>query len=79
MQFRALEWFFRNEPKVMAKRTAVQAMRRRGDEEILEKFPLLVVPTYPGDEELMSSALFTELMRGMPVVRSSMDEIMERS
>ncbi|HSN68858.1 MAG TPA: glycosyltransferase family 2 protein [Thermoanaerobaculia bacterium] len=78
MQFRALEWFFRNEPKVMTKRAAVQAMRRRSDTEILEKFPLLVVPTYPGDEELMSSALFRELMRGMPHMRSSLDDIMKR-
>lgn len=78
MQFRALEWFFRNEPKVMAKRAAVQAMRRRPDGQILEKFPPLVVPTYPGDEALMSSALFRELMHGMPHMRSSLDDIMKR-
>jgi GT2 family glycosyltransferase len=79
MQFRALEWFFRNEAKVMAKRAAVQAMRRRPDAEILEKFPLLVVPTYPGDDALMAGSLFRELMRGMPHVVSNLDDIMRRT
>ncbi len=78
MQFRALEWFFRNEARIMAKRAAVQSMRRRSDQEILEKFPLLVVPTYPGDEALMSSALFREMMRGMPHIVSRLDDIMRR-
>ena len=33
-------------------------LRRRSDREIFGRFPLHVVPTYPGDETLMSGPLF---------------------
>lgn len=62
MQFRAFDWILKNQSGITAKRAAVQSMRRRPDAEIFERFPLHVVPTYPGDEELMRSALF-ELLR----------------
>jgi GT2 family glycosyltransferase len=62
MQFRALDWIFRNETRLAEKRSRVQALRRRSDREIFERFPLHVVPTYPGDEPLMRGPLF-ELLR----------------
>ena len=75
MQFRALEWFFRSSDAIFAKRTVVQALRRRPDGEILERFPLLVVPTYHGDEALMRSPLFDMLLGDVPRRRASLDEI----
>jgi hypothetical protein len=61
MQFRAFDWIVRNQQRLIDKRTAVQQRRRRADREIFERFPLHVVPTYPGDEQLMSGALFHAL------------------
>ncbi|HUP64626.1 MAG TPA: glycosyltransferase family 2 protein [Thermoanaerobaculia bacterium] len=78
MQFRALDWLFRNADRLMVKRAAVQRLRRRSDAEILERFPLLVVPTYPGDEELMASPLFRQLVRNLPTRDSTLDQIMKR-
>lgn len=77
MQFRALEWFFRNSDAIFAKRGIVQALRRRPDREILERFPLLVVPTYHGDETLMRSPLFDMLLGEVPKRRASLDEIQD--
>ena len=58
MQFRAFDWIVRNQQRLVDKRDAVQKRRRRSDRDIFDRFPLHVVPTYPGDEELMTSALF---------------------
>lgn len=76
MQYRAMEWVFRNGEKIMQKRARVQAMRKRSDSEIFERFPLLLVPTYHGDSELFDSALFRELVKGLPIERRSLDEIL---
>lgn len=64
MQFRAIEWFFTHQERVMEKRAAVQKRRRRPDREIFERFPLHYVPTYHGDERLFSSSLFRTLRDG---------------
>ena len=77
MQFRALEWIFSNEPRIAAKRAAVQKSRTRPDAEIFARFPLHVVPTYPGDETLMASALFRELLPE-GTVEKGLGEIMRR-
>ena len=39
-------------------RTRCRSCGARSDREIFERFPLQIVPTYPGDEALMRSALF---------------------
>ncbi|HVR43186.1 MAG TPA: glycosyltransferase family 2 protein [Thermoanaerobaculia bacterium] len=78
MQFRALEWFFANSQRVMQKRAAVQAMRTRPDREIFERFPLLVVPTYHGDESLMASELFRAMIRDLPHRDAALEDIMRR-
>lgn len=72
---RALLWIHRNHERLAAKRRAVQALRRRSDAEIFAKFPLRLVPTYPGDDRLQS-AFFAELLPRAPaLVRTTLDEI----
>jgi GT2 family glycosyltransferase len=76
MQFRALEWIVAHEGRIAEKRKKVQALRTRPDAEIFARFPLHVVPTYPGDEALMSSALFAEMLPA-GTVRKGLAEIMK--
>lgn len=59
-------------------RAAVQARRRRSDRELFERFPLHLVPTYPGDAELFASPGFRSwLPPGLPLVEASLGELME--
>jgi GT2 family glycosyltransferase len=76
MQFRAFEWIVRNADRIAQKRELVQRQRRRSDHDIFERFPLHVVPTYPGDEALMSSALFRLLRPKLPAVEKNLSDIM---
>ena len=66
MQFRALDWIFRNDARLAKKRHEVQRRRRRPDREIFERFPLHFIPTYPGDDAMMQSALFRLLRPSLP-------------
>lgn len=79
MQFRATEWVFANLPSILEKRRAVQARRRRSDREIFERFPLLAVPTYHRDEELLHSGLF-DLLRSphLRLEHRTLDDMMQR-
>jgi GT2 family glycosyltransferase len=76
MQFRAFEWIVNNADKIAQKRNLVQRLRRRSDREIFDRFPLHVVPTYPGDESLMSSALFRLLRPPLPSIEKNLGDIM---
>jgi GT2 family glycosyltransferase len=76
MQFRALEWVFANGSRIAEKRAAVQRVRRRSDEEIFARFPLQIVPTYPGDDALMSGPLFTLLRPALPTEERTLSDIM---
>ncbi len=78
MQFRAFDWILRNESRLAEKRAAVQKMRRRSDAGIFARFPLRFVPTYPGDAELMTSALFELLRSQLPSVDAKLDDIIQR-
>lgn len=78
MQFRAFEWILQNGHQLIAKREAVQRSRKRSDREIFEKFPLHFVPTYPGDEAMMRSALFRALKPSVPSVERELSDIMRR-
>ncbi|MEP6767385.1 MAG: glycosyltransferase family 2 protein [Acidobacteriota bacterium] len=72
---RALLWIHRSSETLAAKRRDVQASRRRSDAEIFARFPLRIVPTYPGDERF-DGAYFRELLGRSPaLVRSSLSEI----
>ena len=78
MQFRAFEWILEHTDRIAAKRDEVQRRRRRSDREILHRFPLHVVPTYPGDETLMQSALFRLLRPRLPLVDRALSEIIRK-
>lgn len=77
-QLRALSYLWSHLDDAAARRRTVQAHRRRSDQEIFERFPLYVVPTYPGDETLFSSPAFQSWMpSGVPLVERRLDQIME--
>ena len=72
---RALLWIHRSQESLAAKRQAVQSKRRRPDSEIFAKFPLRLVPTYPGDERF-DSEFFREFLASAPrLVRTTLEEI----
>ena len=77
MQFRAFDWIVNNDARLAKKRHDVQQRRKRSDREIFERFPLQFVATYPGDEQLMSSALFRLLRPSLPSEEKSLAEIMK--
>lgn len=77
-QFRALHWLLGHLDAAAQARAAVQRRRKRPDREIFERFPLYLVPTYPGDAALFGSPGFQAwLPEDLPVVRARLDEIME--
>jgi hypothetical protein len=76
MQFRAFDWIVSNADKIAQKRAVVQRLRRRSDREIFDRFPLHLVPTYPGDESLMNSALFRLLRPPLASVEKNLGDIM---
>ena len=77
-QVRALSAIVRGLDGASERRRLVQARRRRPDREILERFPLYVVPTYPGDEQLFASEGFESLWpEDLNPVRARLDEVME--
>jgi hypothetical protein len=60
------------------RRRRVQTQRRRPDEEIFERFPLHLVPTYPGDEALFADPGFETLLpEEVPIRRASLADLME--
>lgn len=76
-QLRAHQWILRHLDEAAAKRAAVQKRRKRSDEEIFRRFPLYVVPTYPGDEALLGSEGFRAwLPEDLPVERHELSEVM---
>jgi GT2 family glycosyltransferase len=77
-QLRALLWIHSHHASLSEKRRRVQASRRRPDSEIFARFPLRIVPTYPGDEQFGSEFFAPFLESAPPLVRSTLDEIFER-
>ena len=72
---RALLWIHSHREALAEKRRAVQTRRRRSDSDIFSKFPLRIVPTYPGDEGF-DGPWFQELLGRAPrLVRTSLQEI----
>jgi len=77
-QLRALSWLLGNLDRVADRRAAIQARRKRSDREIFARFPLYLVPTYPGDHALFASPGFQAwLPADLPLVSKSLEEIME--
>jgi len=74
---RALAWIHRHHGALARKRRVVQAARRRSDAEIFAKFPLRLVPTYPGDERL-ASEFFAPFFESAPeLTRTTLAGIFE--
>ncbi len=79
-QLRAIHWVLGHLDGAAERRAAVQRRRRRSDREIFERFPLYVVPTYPGDEHLFATPGFEAwLPADLPLVRCELGEIMDLS
>lgn len=77
-QLRAISYLIGHLDAADAKRRAIQARRRRTDREICERFPLYLVPTYPGDDALFASPGFESwLPEGVPLTRSTLAELMD--
>lgn len=79
-QLRAVTQLLGNLDRAAEKRRRVQCGRKRSDREIFERFPLYVIPTYPGDDKLFGSEAFKAwLGDDLPLVCAAFDEIMEAS
>lgn len=79
-QLRVLSWTIGHLEDTAAKRRRLQARRKRSDAEIFERFPLAVVPTYPGDEKLFAGEAFAAAWpAGVPRVDLALAEIMDMS
>jgi hypothetical protein len=77
-QLQALSSLLGNLDGAAERRRAAQAARRIPDRELLGRFPLWVVPTYPGDEALFASPGFKSwLPADVPLVSSTLAEVME--
>ncbi|HEX4965870.1 MAG TPA: glycosyltransferase family 2 protein [Thermoanaerobaculia bacterium] len=77
-QFRATHWLLGHLDSAAERRAAAQKRRRRSDREIFERFPVYLVPTYPGDQALFACAGFrTWLPDDLPVIEARLEEIME--
>ncbi len=77
-QLRAASYLLGHLDAAAAKRRGIQARRRRPDREIFERFPLLVVPTYPGDEKLFAGEGFRSLLGAdLPLEHKRLGEVME--
>jgi len=79
MQLRAAQGFFSGIDRAEERRVALVKERTIPDREILGRFPRLVVPTYPGDDEWFASDAFRSMLPdGWPLEHRRLDEIMKR-
>jgi hypothetical protein len=77
-QLRVQAYLLRHLDQAADKRRRVQARRRRPDREIFERFPLLLVPTYPGDAALFASRGFRSwLPEDLPLREHRLDQLVE--
>ena len=77
-QVRAVSSIVRGLDGAAERRRRIQARRLRPDGEIFERFPLYLVPTYPGDQELFESVGFESMWpEGLILVRRTLEEVME--
>ena len=77
-QLQALSFVVAHLDSAAAKRREALAVRRVADRDLLRRFPLWVVPTYPGDDALFASPGFRSwLPQGVPLVEARLSEVME--
>jgi hypothetical protein len=75
-QLRAVSFLLEHLDEAARKRSAVQARRRRGDAEIFARFPVYLVPTYPGDAQLFAGSGFRSwLPAELPLIEKRLDEV----
>ena len=75
---RAHGFLLRHLESAAAARQAIQRRRQRSDAEIFERFPVYLVPTYPGDLELFTNPGFRRwLPAELPCTKSRLEDIME--
>jgi GT2 family glycosyltransferase len=75
-QIRALSLFLSGLDAIEGERSRLALRRRRTDRELFERFPLWVVPTYPGDDRLFASSAFASwLPSELRFERASLDEV----
>ncbi|HSN53995.1 MAG TPA: glycosyltransferase family 2 protein [Candidatus Sulfomarinibacteraceae bacterium] len=80
MQLRAADGFFAGLEATEARRRAIARRRRVPDRDILGRFPRLVVPTYPGDDEWFASEAFRSLLpEGWPLEDRRLDRVIHPS
>ncbi len=80
MQLRAARGFFDGLDGAQARRRSLCALRRVSDRELMDRFPRLVVPTYPGDELWFDSDAFRALMpSGWGIEESTLETILHPS
>jgi hypothetical protein len=76
-QLRVQSWVLGHLTAAAEKRAAVQKRRKRSDAEIFERFPLWIVPTYPGDDRLFASDGFRAwLPDDLPFEHATLGEVM---
>ncbi|MEM7480783.1 MAG: glycosyltransferase family 2 protein [Acidobacteriota bacterium] len=77
-QLRAQTWILGHLDRIAAHRAAVQARRKVSDAYLFERFPVYLVPTYPGDELLFARKGFRRsLPADLPLVDRNLEEVME--
>ena len=75
---RAYHWIMAHLPRLRRKREAAQSRHTVSDAEITERFPLHLIPTYPGDDLLFSLPTFTRMFPDdIPLRRARIQDIME--
>lgn len=75
--FQALASVLASLDRLEGLRQLVDRRRVRSDHEIFSRFPLAIVPTYPGDEELFSRSAFRALLPSdLPCFYAPLAEIM---
>jgi GT2 family glycosyltransferase len=78
MQLQASQGFFSGIDRTGKRRAALNAERTVPDREIVARFPRLVVPTYPGDEEWFASEAFQNMLPdGWPLEHRRLNEILK--
>jgi GT2 family glycosyltransferase len=76
-QLGALGGFLADLEAVERDHARLAGRRRRADREIFERFPLWIVPAYPGDERLFASAAFASwLPSELRFERAALDEVL---
>lgn len=76
-QLRAMSFFRASLESCEEERARLAGRRRRSDRELFERFPLWIVPTYPGDTELFASPAFERwLPAELGFLRSTLAEVM---